>query len=295
MNNSPISFLAKSIEKSLEYIAPEKSKELNEFYEAYSPSFHYSDKQEFSVRVNTATCKVTISVNALEYLWASCYAYYVLYQKYSKANELGAENFDLHGDEQLVTAMQLLKWGQTRILASAQLTEWGEHLPKPNDNNEFSDVANELFLCAIAWILHHEIAHVYHQHPNVLGSDGEAKQQEKEADQSATNWIMESKNTPLVEQKRILGIAIAILAMTAEDILTGVFDKATHPKSFERLDDALHYQITCEDHLVYAFCVTTLHANMAMSGLKFSIGSEKETWKDHFTNCLIDLSRQEKI
>ncbi|WP_221052240.1 phage exclusion protein Lit family protein [Shewanella algae] len=35
------------------------------------------------------------------------------------------------------------------------------------------------FLCALAWILHHEIAHVYHAHPNIAGSNEESREQEK--------------------------------------------------------------------------------------------------------------------
>ena len=292
MDNSPIFELKASIEQCLERIAPEKKSEISKLYEKYEPKFCYSNIQDFSVSVDTSTSRVTMSVYTLEYLWAACYTYYLIYQKYQTANRDGASEFDLHGDSELVAVMKFYKWGQTRVTKGSNITAWVDTYPNPKNTDSLSQVANELFLCALAWILHHEIAHVYHAHPNIAGSNEESREQEKEADASATNWIMNAVTDQAMVKKRGLGISIAILAMTAQDILSGNFDKETHPRSFERLDNALVSYFNDEDHVVYAFSTTILHVSMTLSGLPIDLGSEQDTWKDHFVNCLISLSRQ---
>ncbi|MBD4053771.1 cell death peptidase Lit, partial [Xanthomonas citri pv. citri] len=83
--------------------------------------------------------------------------------------------------------------------------------------SEDSQVASEIFLCAIAWILHHEISHVVLQHP--LVTTAFSTQEEREADSHATKWILGNLYESAPElKKRALGIATAVLCIQSLEV-----------------------------------------------------------------------------
>lgn len=93
-----------------------------------------------------------------------------------------------------------------------------------------------------------------------------------------------------VLRKRGLGVAIAALVITSQDILLGEFKETTHPKSFQRLYDVLVEYFKEEDHLVYAFCTIICHIHMAFAEIPI-IKDDSDTWKGNFESCLVVLSR----
>ena len=290
---SPIRVLDEDIISSLLRIAPEREKELLDFRDKYDPKVVFFNKSGFSFSVNTKENQIRLPTQSLEFLWCASYVYYLIYKKYTDCQQSDkTAQFDLHGDSELRSGMDLYRWSISN-LKSPDSERWLDETARPakacSYPTEYELVADELFLSAIAWILHHEIAHIYNDHPNAPCSDCESREQEKEADRSATNWILGEEICTKKITKRGLGIAIAVLTITTQDLLSGEFKETTHPKSFERLFDALDENFD-NDHVVYAFSVIILQVHMALAGQQIDL-TEDIPWKELFTNCLIQLSR----
>ncbi len=295
---SPIRVLDKDIINSLSRIAPEHQKKLEELIVEFDPEAVFTDDEGFGFRVDTKNKAIKIPTVALEYLWVAFYTFYLTYQKYTEAQESNTGKFfHLQSDPELKLALEMYEWSNNS-LTNINRVCWKEHYPSPEKKTEDIEsnesVATELFLCAIAWILHHEIAHIYHHHPNKPYSNTESIDQEKEADISATKWILGNITDPKTLQKRGIGVAIAVLAITSQDILSGGFTSTTHPKSFERLYDAIDPYFIDANHTVYAFITIILHLHMTIRGLKVDTDSG-DSWREYFTNCLLALKCLKKI
>ncbi len=289
---SPIRTLDNALINSVARIAPEKFNTLEDFRIKHDPCVVFTNDQKFSFRVNTESKEIKLPTAALEYLWCACYAFYIMYQEYTAENQGSANEFDLNGSERSRGALSLYKWGMEQLHQNP-LTEWPSDKVKPEvteTDNEDIRVTNELYLCAAAWIIHHEFAHIYHGHKNEPINNEESRKQEADADNSATRWILEGIVDEVVLQKRGLGVAIATLVLTAQDILSGEFKETTHPRSFQRLYDAISPYFQESDHLVYAFSTVICHINMAMGGMEIP-KKDNETWKKNLETCLVQFSR----
>jgi len=285
---SPIRRLDEDLVNVVHTIAPEKSESLKEIDKL---KINFLNDKGFSFRVNTQENEMKLPTVALEYVWCSCYTFYIMYQEYTNAKKsnLDATQFNIKGNDRRREALDLYQWGQKRLQQEVPEPLRNKNITPELKNNEDIDVANELYLASMAWILHHELAHIRLKHPNSPINHEEEKQQEIEADNSATKWILEGICDEDMIQKRGLGIAIATLILTSQDILAGEFKEKTHPKSFQRLYDALKAYFKDEDHLVYAFSSTILYLNMALNGIEIN-HNDKETWKQNLESCLIEFS-----
>ncbi len=289
---SPIRSLDQYLINSVARIAPEKANYLESFRIVHDPCVVFTNDQEFSFRVDTKSKEIKLPTGALEYLWCACYAFYVIYQEYSTAIQDSANEFDLNGNERTREALSLYKWGREQIQQSAP-REWPTDKAKPEVSAtavEDVTVANELYLCAVAWILHHEFAHIIHGHKNEPLNNEESRIEETKADESATKWILEGIYDEADIKKRGLGVAIATLVLTAQDILVGEFKETTHPRSFQRLYDAICPYFKNPDHLVYAFSTVICHLNMKIGGMNI-VKNDNETWKENLESCLVQFSR----
>ena len=204
------------------------------------------NKLGFSIRIDPNRKQIILPITALEYLWACTFYYIVLYQECVKAQSEGCVDFDLERlNDRLRRAEQLFNWAYKNI-NNNKLEDWPHNLPSPDASlNCDINVANELFLCALAWIIHHEIAHVTLKH-NIL-IHGITINEEKMADIKATEWILDmlqSGDDRL--KKRGYGIAIAILTLQSLEVNATNNSHLTHPRPHERLDyclDPRKYQI----------------------------------------------------
>lgn len=292
MPMSPIRSLDEALINSVVRIAPEKGDALEKFRIKHDPCVVFTNNKKFSFRVNTESKEIMLPTAALEYLWCACYAFYVVHQEYSTATHGSASEFDLNGNERSRGALSLYKWGMKQLHQSP-LKEWPSDKAKPEVDATIDEdvrVANELYLCAAAWIIHHEFAHIIHDHKNTPLNNEESRVQEVEADNSATKWVLAGVADESLLKKRGLGVAIATLVLTAQDILAGEFKETTHPRSFQRLYDAISPYFRDPDHLVYAFSTVICHMNMAMSGMEI-IKNDDETWKENLETCLLQFSR----
>lgn len=284
MRKSPISDLNDNVEDSWSRLVPEKLDIL--ISKGCSPYIVFTDDLGFSFKVTPNDRKISIAVGAQEYLWCACYTFYLVYQKYGHAQQKGQSVLDLLGDDELREAMVLYKWGYIQLKSP---TFWPNDCPMPtiNPSNEHVKVANELYLCAMGWILHHEIAHIYKNHKST-DDDVKSRQQEDEADKSAAEFILAGIADNATINKRCLGGAIAFLVMTSKDLLSeeaAIFQENTHPKSFVRLKEVLDKYCIDKDHVAYGLCTVMIHSHMGMRGKQTTINHENKSWKEDFMDC----------
>jgi len=289
---SPIRKLDGDLMNSVARIAPEKCAELKSFRIEYDPCAVFTNDRKFSFRVNTESKEVKLPTVAMEYLWCACYTFYVIYQEYCKANQRIAIELDFSNNEKAKEAISLYKWGMAQLDASPP-EKWPTGKARPELSSAASEdvrVANELYLCAGAWIMHHEFAHIYHGHGNEPLNNEISREQEAEADKSASEWVLGGVLDDAILKKRGLGVAVAALVITAQDILAGEFKEETHPKSFQRLYDTITPYFQDPDHLIYAFSTVICHLNMAIGGMDI-VKNDNETWKGNLESCLVQFSR----
>ncbi len=286
---SPILELENAIAGCAFRIAPEREDELAELCDVKNLTITLVDESGFSIRVRLPENEVVINVASLEFLWASTHAHLILYSEYSLAQRSGSSTFDTGGNERSRNAMELLAWAGRNILDKGT-DRWPAHLPRPLPfPTEKSDgyVTNELFLCALAWIIHHEIAHVRQNHPALVTTCSIAE--EKDADEKATQWILDKSTVPQESRKRTLGIAAAILALQDLRSPNKFEPLKTHPSTFERIDSCLAKAGVSENDEVYAFSAVTMQIQLACRGIDRLF--DGNTFRELYSEYLIEFAR----
>ena len=259
---SPILDLEQAIAGAAFNIAPERANELANDRTLEKFSLAISDESGFRIRVNTVTHEATLPIATLEYIWCCAYLYWTIYQSYLTAQGQGQDTLDLRACPQACVAIELFNWAKLN-LKKPNAKPWPEG-PRPNDSLEQASdihVADELFLAGLAWIIHHEIAHVRLEHGQAYA--GMSVQQEKECDLSATNWITSKCSSPREIQKRHLGLIVALMAMQYLDEPEGTDSYVgSHPPTVERLDYCLDAAGATDDSVVCAFASVALQLQL---------------------------------
>jgi hypothetical protein len=187
---------------------------------------------------------------------------------------------DLQKDPDLVNAMELLQWAYEGWL-NKEDRPWSATLPQPIESPEKGDLrfaADELSLCGVAVLLHHEIAHDYLNHS---GCDLE---QERDADQVATEFIVgaiDRASQRAFFEKRLLGIALAYAVLVAQSIHTEYFGGDTHPRTFDRLFNTLDRLTEGANDRAWAICVCIVKLHLDNVGI-----TTPSVAYDSFRQCL---------
>ncbi len=211
---SPICHLENQIAGAPFSSAPEKESLCIIHRDEFRITFALVDERLFGIRVRLdeeLSPEVVLPIAALEYLWAFSHYCWVLTQEYAQAQRAGAFDFDCVGNRRLKESFDLLNWAK-KNLAGSGIEQWPQSgpcpRPTPLSHGDDEHVATELFLCSLAWMLHHERAHIVLKHPFVNTSLSEIE--EREADEFATKWFLDEleENDPRLK-KRALGIAVA--------------------------------------------------------------------------------------
>lgn len=295
---SPITPIKDHVASSILNIAPERAHEVTDLLKQHQIALVLDDRAGFVFTAGPSEHgnQIRASVQGLELLWALSFAYYVLYQEW-KRNPAAAE-LDLSASSRTRGAAALLQWALENNVGGRRVM-WPDDLPHPEvasagvrAGGEPRDevVATELFLCASAWILHHELAHLRLQHPLVT-TDSVAE--EREADQAATAWILDSLPEEPHRLKRGLGIAVAVVALAVLKLERPTMSSGglpqTHPGVAERLFDALDHSAFGEDHQVFDFVVHSLKLHFDHVGVE--AGGEFDTARDCFHEYCMILHR----
>lgn len=291
---SPICHLSSAINSSPFNIAPEKKHVLNALIDDNNIIISFVNEPNFKIRVTKiegdALHKIVLPIASLEYLWAFSHFFWVFTQEYSKAQENNDENFDLAGNDRLRCSDELLTWAKTNLQTTG-LEPWPEKYPKPeaySQGSEDSKVATEIFLCAIAWIIHHEIAHVVLQHP--LVTTAFSIQEERQADLHATDWILgdNSHSSPELK-KRTLGIVAAVLCIQSLEVNTKASSQNTHPAAYERIHYNTLRSPVGNDELIEALCTVTLQ--YLFNEKNINVNVDGESFSSILGDLLYDISR----
>lgn len=286
---SPILTLRDQIAASAFKIAPEREGELDQVRIDENLGLLLVNQPGFTFSVNTISHEMKTSIATLEYLWCSIHAHLVLYRVYCEAQKSGAKHLDTGANPECVAALELLSWAENNLEGSGK-KQWPADLPQPSyDANETGiSVSDELFLCAVAWIIHHEIAHVRmghtHIHTNRLIQD------EKQADIEATKWILDQSSVDGETRKRTIGIAAAILAMQGISVKQHYSPLSTHPETFERIDYCMSEAGIDDDDEIFAFASVIMQIQLWYRGI--CVAHDGVTFRDTFSSYLVEFARQ---
>lgn len=294
-HNSPLISIASNIIGSAENIAPELASRLMELVTKKRISFVLDDRHGFTFSARTVRngAEIRASIWGLEFLWALCYAHFTLYQT-SKQVQAHDDRFNPATHPRTRQAIVLLHWALNNLVQPA--APWPEGAPKPTTGHvgaQPSDerVATEIFLCACAWILHHEVAHVKLDHIQFGGPNINF---EVEADEAATAWILEGASEPDAVLKRGLGVAEAVVSLAALEIHTDphVITRRppSHPGSAERIFKAMQHQVFGDDHQVFDYAAHAVKLHLDAMGIAASPGPFETAAECLSEYCLV-LSR----
>ena len=297
---SPIHILLDHFFASLAAIAPEKADDLKREIEDHGVSFVIEDTEKpFFFFTNPKTKTITAGVGCLGRLWATAYGYFCLYQAVADARSRNADvrELNLKAHERLKKASTLLEWtvhvevelaGARKAKQPTPQFDWPSDLPKPIPNPAYASdehVADELFLCAAAYILHHELAHIRLDHKPSSDSD-KMRKLEEQADEAAAKWILggldESDPRFL---KRALGVALALSWLASLAVFVPE-DQKRHPPSCERLFAIIEMFVKDSNHLVWAFVGTVLRANLEARSMIYDKNREATSFKDDVQYCI---------
>lgn len=286
--NSPIKHLKEAIAGSPFNIAPEHTDYLLNLRDSRNIEVQLIvDKPGFSIEVVLAQSLVRLPVPALEYLWACGHFLWVTTQEYSAAQIRGEAKLDFERNARLRAAATLFEWAKQN-LKTPNRSPWPNELPSPQrfpEKHSDIHVANELFLAAVAWIIHHELAHVAFQHSGV-GSVN----QEKEADVEATSRVLchldvsDPRST-----KRAFGIAVALLCIQSLEVGIPRPTVQTHPRAYQRIWDTFEKYVTGDGEGIKAFLVVGLSALFHNHGISPNV--DGESFSEILSDMLLEISR----
>ena len=283
--SSPIKDVMAFLHRALANISPERNSEFETTYAHFT--LEYLDTPKWVCCVDPKTRRhISLSRRVVEVMWCASYAYMVLYMKEIQGKEITSpKEIDLHKDLEIDQGMKVLKWAYENWI-NGEDKPWPADLPQPvsaPETGSFLQVANELCLCSMAFILHHELAHIR------LGHDPSARDldDERQADYSAAEWIMQSslrEDDPMFI-KRALGIAIALEVLTSWGIYTKNFGGNTHPPSYDRMIHTLRRFAHDNNHVVWAVVVAALKLHLDNAKLQ-----TPDVRYDSFLECAEDFA-----
>lgn len=260
---SPICHLKNQIAGAAFNIAPEKEAMCRQHRDQFRISYQLADESKFGIRVRAepnGDPEIVLPIAALEYLWTFSHYCWVLTQEYAASQCKGESHFDCVGNRRLGESHSLLKWAKSNLVGSG-IEPWPIGAPRPRphpiQHGDDEHVATELFLCSLAWMLHHEMAHIVLKHPYL--NTNLSQQEERDADEFATRWLLEGleHDDPRVK-KRSLGLAVAVLCLQSLEV--GLTDclRNTHPAAYDRLFKNTSSFRCGDEEIIEATCTVVL-------------------------------------
>jgi len=298
----PIRVLLDDLLGLLKGISPEKAEFLQGELDRLGATINIENTEEpfhFFADTTGGVNRIRVGTGSVGRLWASGYGYFCIYTKVAaeKRADLGRQDIDLTSDQRTATGGRLLSWTvNTEMEIADAIAEkkplqpqlWPVGLPRPKRRVVYGSdahVADELFLCAAAFILHHELAHLRLGHRK-SGSSVRNRKIEEEADAAAAEWILDGIE-PRGDRyrKRALGVALA-LGWLASMGLYVAEDQEHHPPSYDRLATILGRFVRDPNDLIWAFVGVMLRANLEAAKIPVDKSREAKSFKDDVDYCL---------
>lgn len=189
----------------------------------------------------------------VELVWAASYALWQRYQDYVRHASVDS---DSSAGTSLQLSLPLLDWALAAQRRTAERLPWPESLPRPtgfaNSSTEPSAerVADEIAMCALGWLLHHELAHISHGDRGAVAAE-DSREQESRADRSATEWLLDQAPPGIPTLKRGFGIAVATFCLIALELDHNLRPTilSTHPPAAHRMLASLtHAALDADQH-----------------------------------------------
>lgn len=259
---SPVAGLLASVPESVQRIAPENAPRLTPLIEGVVLSILDSDNFVCKIDGN----ELSLSTRAIETLWCYAFASVVTYEEMFQGKAPQGIVW-IQVSETLSLARACASWTVDALKVSkAPFPHFPSHFPVPDDAESYGvpgTLARELTFCAIAFLLLHELGHRDLRHTGGgLNIDAE-----RDADYFAADWILDrAPSSSTCFKKRAMGMAIALLSLTAHGIATGDHDGVEHPRDFDRLINTLERHAD-RDHEVWAFQAALLCVHTQASGI----------------------------
>ncbi|MGI8547328.1 MAG: phage exclusion protein Lit family protein [Gemmatimonadaceae bacterium] len=262
-SNAKTAYLHPFIGNVLERIAPERARELDRF--AHVPILVIESRKPVAYAM-LGEKAIVITARMTDLLWAVTYAHWIFYTRFCAGVMPDGATVDLTQRADLTPVLTLLSWATEELRAPAG-TPWPDTLPQPVTRTTFSPtddateerVVDELTLAALAFILHHELAHLY-----ITPEVGESSiDHERACDLAAGAWIFgePAPEGDRAAEKRAVSVAAALLFIASID-LTRTHAPTDHPIGVDRLADVLDPYIDVFRESVWGFAVgiLALHA-----------------------------------
>lgn len=283
---TPTQLLLPATFAAIARIAPEGADQLHDLEDV---KFCLDHEPGFRFCASANAREVVISVRGLEFIWVQSYAIWVLQRHHAAASRQAVLlRFADSSDTQPLTT--LLPWAvanQRDPIAQP----WPQGTPQPRHpaggGDADEEVATEIALCAIAWILHHEINHIRAGH---TGQRQTSVADEHAADEAATRWILDHSPTGVALTKRGLGVAVATVSIAALALCCGKWDSSTHPHPAVRIDNALAHHRLKQELAIHACAATLLGLYLQQSGHTFQSRAFDEPM-DWLGECCVILQR----
>jgi hypothetical protein len=290
---SYLDVLTKHLFPTLRTVCPERGEEVFGVIDELGITFAFDYVQDrilFQAHPKTKT--ITVGTRCLERLWAFAYSHFCSFDalRTEKLRDLRTRKVAFDGNERLEKAAALLSWAITWELQARQLRKppsdvatWPDGLPHPVANppkKSDEDVADELFLVALGYILHHELAHLRMKHTGQRGVSSVL--QEKDADRAAAEWLLGvglDESEPRFV-KRAFGVAVALMWLAAASIHAGLRQSDTHPPGYDRLFQIISQYVTDDMHPVWAFVATGLEMHLHAEKIEYDLEREATSYKD---------------
>lgn len=291
---SPICHLENQIAGAPFTSAPEKESQCVEHRDMFQFTFALVNEPQFGIRVRLDhdNCpEIVLPIAALEYLWAFSHYCWVLTQEYALAQRAGICHFDCIGSNRLKESFSLLQWAKSNLLGSG-IEPWPQAAPRPRpspqSHGDDEHVASELFLCSLAWMLHHERAHIVLGHPFINTTFSEIE--ERDADKFATDWLLDGlkANDPRL-RKRALGLAVAVLCLQSLEIESNTCLRNTHPAAFDRIDKNTSSYVCGNEEVIEATCTVVLQYLFHDTAVKANV--DGNTFSEILGDLLYDIKR----
>lgn len=273
--DSPVCLLLPFVFDSMAKIAPERAAEISK---GLLPAFRLTDKPglAFSAATEATPPVISIPLRGLEYLWALSYSTWVIHDHYSQPGRTSVDlDFKAHDDTRPIS--KFLVWALKNQM-SGDYALWPRGTPIPGPLTEdrqarplIEAITNEMTLCAVSWILHHERSHIEEGHSATVP----LVQDEAEADRAATVWLMDDAAPGIVAAKRGFGIAIATIGIAMYELLSaraGGSSNDTHPNPAARIFSALSHERVAAEPVVAQVAAVMLKLLLHLGSV--DVGSE---------------------
>lgn len=236
-----------------------------------------------------------VGKRCLARLWVHAFATFsIFYDTMQLKVRDATATLDLRTTDRLRKAAALLKWAVKADLTAKLFWQQGNPsgtlaLP-PELALVFSEekfahdkhLADELATTALAFILHHELAHQRLGHKVEHGL--RSIEQEKAADRMAAEWLLDSLGlAPNELLRRQLGIAVALGWLASITVYTGHSSGSTHPPAWDRLYQVFEQHLSSDHDRVWAFI--TIMLGLHLENQRRSLVTSTRTFNS-FKECV---------